>query len=90
MSIKVTACRSCGAPIVFIKTKAGKSMPCNAAPIPYRAKAGGDLKIVTEEGDVVCCERLTDKTKGSGWGYVPHWATCNAPDSFRKKEGKTT
>ncbi len=27
-----THCRSCGAPIIWMKTKRGKSMPVNAAP----------------------------------------------------------
>lgn len=90
MSMRVTACRSCGDPIVWIKTKAGKSMPCNALPIRYRAKPGGDTKIVTEAGDVVCCEAFADPAEATGWGYIPHWATCNAPEKFRKKGEKTT
>lgn len=29
-------CRGCGAPIVWIKTPAGKAMPCDPAPVYYR------------------------------------------------------
>lgn len=25
-----------------------------------------------------------DPAEATGWGYVPHWSTCNAPDKFRK------
>ena len=86
--MRVTACRSCGAPIVWIKTPAGKMMLCNVQPIRYRTKPGGDTKVVTEAGAVVSCEVCEDPTAATGWGYIPHWATCNAPDSFRKRRPK--
>lgn len=84
MGMNVTACRSCGKPIVWIKTRAGKMMPCNVPPIRYRARPGGDTKVVTEAGDVVCCEACSDPAAATGWGYVPHWSTCDAPEKFRK------
>ena len=34
-------CRGCGAPIVWIKTPAGKAMPCDPAPVYYKAAPGG-------------------------------------------------
>lgn len=49
-------CRGCGAPIVWIKTPAGKAMPCDPAPVYYKAAPGGKDKIVTTRGEVVSCE----------------------------------
>lgn len=37
-------CRGCGAPIVWIKTPAGKAMPCDPAPVYYKAAPGGKGK----------------------------------------------
>lgn len=34
-------CRGCGAPIVWIKTPAGKAMPCDPAPVYYKATPDG-------------------------------------------------
>ena len=82
---KATRCRSCGAPIVWILTRAGKSMPCDAAPVQFIASPHGRTKLVTLEGDVVSCEPAADPADATGTGYTPHWSTCNAPDKFRKR-----
>lgn len=81
----ITKCRSCGAPIVWIKTLAGKSMPCDATPVNYRNNPDGRTKLVTPAGCVVSGEIVTDPANATGTGYIPHWSTCNAPDSFRKR-----
>lgn len=80
-----TTCRSCGKRILWIRTRAGKSMPCDAKRVNYRIKPGGPAKVVTPGGDVISCELVTDPAEASGWGYVPHWSTCNAPDKFRRR-----
>ena len=36
-NMKKATCRGCGAPIVWIRTAAGKSMPCDAEPVLYKA-----------------------------------------------------
>lgn len=46
-------CRGCGAPIVWIKTPAGKAMPCDPAPVYYKATPDGKDKVVTTRGEVV-------------------------------------
>lgn len=43
-------CRGCGAPIVWIKTPAGKAMPCDPAPVYYKATPEGKDKVVTTRG----------------------------------------
>lgn len=81
-------CRSCGASIVWIKTVGGKYMPCDATPVSYKTDGKGDSKVVTTSGIVISCEIITnpsDAEYGKHYGFIPHWSTCNAPDSFRKR-----
>ena len=77
-------CRACGAPILWIKTRAGKSMPCDAKPQSYVESPGGPQKIVTTAGDVISCN-LVEVHQSNKRGYVPHWATCPNADSFRRR-----
>lgn len=79
-------CRGCGAPIVWIKTPAGRSMPCDPELVYYRQQDGAKAKIVTTRGEVVSCEIVT-AAEADGAGYVPHWSTCPQAATF-KKEGK--
>jgi len=76
-------CKACGAQIRWIRTKSGKSMPCDPQPVPYwqRPKARG--KVVTPWGDVVSCVFQGELREANGTGYVPHWATCTRADLFR-------
>ena len=76
-------CKSCGRPILWIKTRAGKSMPCDPKPINYRIKPDGNLKLVTPAGDVISCEAVEEPAEARSGGYMPHWSTCDAPDNFR-------
>lgn len=85
-SMSKGTCRSCGKPILWIRTRAGKSMPCDPKPINYKIRPGSSTKLVTPGGDVISCEPVSDPADGQGWGYVPHWSTCNAPDNFRRRE----
>lgn len=70
-------CRACGSQIVWITTKAGKSMPCDPDLIPYwkPKRRTGKERFVTENGEVVSGE----KSKGAvidGYGRIAHFATC--------------
>ena len=76
-------CRGCGAPIVWIKTPAGKAMPCDPAPVYYKAAPGGKDKIVTTRGEVVSCE-IVPGAETTDAGYRPHWATCPQAGQFKK------
>lgn len=76
-------CRGCGAPIVWIKTPAGKAMPCDPAPVYYKAAPGGKDKIVTTRGEVVSCE-IAPGGEATDAGYRPHWATCPQAGQFKK------
>lgn len=63
-------CRGCGAPIVWIKTPAGKAMPCDPAPVYYKAAPGGKDKIVTTRGEAVSCE-IVPGGEATDAGYRP-------------------
>lgn len=81
--MSTSTCRGCGASIYWIKTRSGKSMPCNLVPVHYKNKGKGTDIVVTQEGEVIRCE-IIGTGNAEGFGYVPHWSTCNNPDRFRK------
>lgn len=78
-------CRGCGAPIVWIKTKAGKSMPCDPSPVYYKVTPGAKEKVVTLHGEVISAE-IVPATEATDAGYRPHWATCPKADHFKGKQ----
>ena len=73
-------CKSCGAPMTWIRTRGGKWMPCDAAPIRFRK--GGDELFVTAKGDVV---RGTRDEEGTLLGRSSHFATC--PNAAQHRRG---
>ena len=91
-------CRGCGAPIVWIKTPAGKAMPCDPAPVytrprpPHPARPGAGLdpappggkdKLVPTRGEAVSCE-IVPGAEATDAGYRPHWATCPQAGQFKR------
>lgn len=68
-------CRTCGARIMWIKTKSGKNMPVDPQFVDYRKVASGKERIVTPGGDVVAGERCK-AGEADGYGYISHFATC--------------
>ena len=78
-----STCRGCGAPILWIKTPGGKSMPCDPAPVYYRIVPGGKDKVVTNRGEVVSCE-IVSGADATDAGYRPHWATCPHAGNFKR------
>lgn len=85
---EVGTCRGCGATIRWIRTTAGKAMPCDRDPVFYKVKIGSSKKVVTPYGDVISCEIVENKKEADGQGYNPHWSTCPNARDFRKKEDK--
>ena len=81
----MSKCRACGATIRWIRTRTGKSMPCDPQPVPYWLDPRAKGKVVTPAGDVVSCVFMGDMAKATGMGYVPHWATCTKPEMFRER-----
>jgi hypothetical protein len=65
-------CPECGKQIHFIKTIAGKQMPCE-----MDLKAGdGRITLVTHDG------RTIRKADPEISGYEPHWGYCSGKKSF--------
>ena len=69
-------CRSCGAPIRWVHTTAGKSMPLNAQP-----DATGNVVMV--DGLAVVSPEPT-LTEEPGDRFMPHWATCPHAERWKK------
>lgn len=78
-------CRGCGMRIIWIKTAAGKSMPCDAQQVFYKQTQGGSQKIVTPNGEVISAELVRDLNQATGIGYISHFATCSKSDAFRRR-----
>jgi len=72
----MTKCRSCGAEILWITTKAGKLMPCNPIGVKYWAQPKAKGKIITRNGEVLSCVFEGEEQKATGIGYIPHFNTC--------------
>ena len=81
---KLLKCKKCGDPIIFIKTSAGKNMPCDPGLIPYWRDNRGKQRIVTPDGEVIACRLEGDPQKITGVGHIPHWATCPNAKEFKK------
>lgn len=75
-------CRACGYRIRWIKTKNGKTMPCNAQAVRF-TPGGGPETFVMEDGKV---ERGRRKQGGEKTGYISHFATCTEAYRFRKRD----
>lgn len=78
-------CKSCGAEIIWIKMRSGKSAPCNPEPIHYRKfvhNIENMLVLVTPEGDVIPGEACEDSDL---FGYISHFATCPNANRHRKR-----
>ena len=84
--MKTYTCKGCGKPIVWIRTSGGKSMPCDAQAVAYKAEAGAKGKVVTPNGEVISCIFDGDPQEMTGIGYVPHWSTCQQAEKFRKRD----
>jgi hypothetical protein len=79
-------CKACGAPIWFIRTTAGKTMPVNEQPVPFVPVEGGRRSYLTEDGVM---HRGRDWKAGENayydMGYVSHFATCPKAEHFRRR-----
>lgn len=74
---RVTACRSCGAPIIWAVSVHGKTMPLDAIPV-----LGGEF-VLTTEGQARPVDELWD---GEGVPrYRSHVVTCPNADEHRKR-----
>lgn len=80
-------CRNCGKQIVWIRTKAGKSMPCNPNLVSYRLPKDGEKgkeRLVLENGEVISAVEVSSD-EAEGTGYISHFSTCRNVVSSRKR-----
>ena len=84
--MKYGTCRGCGAPIVWIRTPAGKAMPCDPEIVTYWQSPIGPHRIVTPNGEVLPANLNGDPQQATGLGYISHFATCPKAGSFRRNK----
>lgn len=82
-------CRSCGQQVIWIKTVAGKNMPCNPQLVTYR-QGNGKEKIVTPNGEVLSGEAGRRRNAGRNrcrlhitFRYLPE---CRKPQEEVRKQ----
>jgi len=73
-------CRSCLAPIVWVRTPAGRAMPVDPEPVRVRRDAEGTGTYVDPH---VGTFRGTPSENGDP-AYVSHFATCPQAKTWRK------
>jgi len=87
-----TKCKSCGAPITWIKTKNGRVMPCDVPAVDYQDNYNGKDLIITEDGQVIRGTIIKNNPQSklqlvvSGKGYISHFATCPNAAKHRKAQ----
>lgn len=70
---------------MWIKTTGGKNMLCNPNFVYYKEQKGGKNRIVLTNGVVVTGTVQDYQEHATGFGYISHFATCEAAQMFRKK-----
>ncbi len=83
----MSKCRSCGAEIIWVKLKSGKSHPCNPGYWRYKEDGGND-RLITSDGRVVAGTIIIHpepKEMGLPKGMVSHFATCPNADKHRRR-----
>ena len=77
-------CRGCGAPIIWVTTAAGKTMPCDPQLLRYRENPNGKDMVVVDGKGVVRCD-LDFEGLPTGMARISHFATCPQAGRFRKR-----
>ena len=82
--MNITSCRACGAPIGFIKTKAGKTVPVDEKSLNFLPDPEGNELFVLVDGSTQRGTRVAEESNSSQIGFISHFATCPEADKFRK------
>jgi len=85
MQPNITRCRSCGAPIIWRTTSSGKSMPCDAYPVNIVPNPKSKNKYLDRFGKIIGGDITDAAGDHTELVHVPHWATCDKPDQFRRR-----
>jgi hypothetical protein len=82
-------CRSCGAPIMWIRTEKGKMMPVDMETERFYPDPRGEKLYIMNDGHTM---RGTPAPEGEeilpcvASGFVSHFATCPDAGKFRKRD----
>lgn len=79
-------CRGCNAEITWVRTEAGKPMPCDPVAMWLVPDEKYDGTVVTLGGRTVRGYVIARWRRGAVAGHRPHWITCPAADQFRTRE----
>ena len=82
--MNITSCRACGAPIGFIKTKAGKTVPVDEKSLNFLPDPNGNELFVLVDGSTQRGTLVEEESNSSQIGFISHFATCPEADKFRK------
>lgn len=74
--MKISSCRSCGAPIIWVETERGRRMPVEAEP-----NSGGKFVLEDEEVDT---PRALYQPTANGERFESHFANCPQANEHRR------
>ena len=82
----MSLCKGCGAPLEWIRTAEGRYMPVDPKPV-FVIEGPGPDSFITDEGEVITGRRALpeEERRELKVAFVPHWKTCTAADSFRRR-----
>ncbi len=80
-----TACKACGARMLFVETVKGKRMPVDLEPVEFVPDLNGRNKYVLEDGNVVTGVPAEPGDQDKHRGYISHFATCPYGARFRRR-----
>lgn len=81
----MNVCTSCKAPILWVKTITGKSMPLDAEPLAERPKKMLGVFVLNDEGLAVGATMDVAREVAQGGNlYVSHFSTCPYADEHRR------
>lgn len=82
-------CRGCGAPIVWIRTRDGKHMPCNPEEIEIDLGGSKTTAIITDDGRLEFGSSINKEDlfppSRTAKGRISHFATCPAANKFKTR-----
>ncbi len=87
--LRMSECKYCGAPIIWIKTPRGKWMCVDEGLVRYRKRPDGKDILFTDRGESIKCDIIPDDVEldighmPTGMARRPHWATCPHADQAR-------
>jgi len=75
-------CRACQAPMIWLPTTHGRTMPLDPAPVP-----NGNVVLVRDGNGLLVAEylRRNDVPAAGTLRYQSHFASCEFADDFRRK-----